>query len=95
MYIVIKSDEASHLESKIHKVMACLGEIVDALHNAKHVSHMPEEYRHSGFDTRSEQHRYPMEDRTRMTHEPYYPPRDGYHDPYRERDFEDRGRGRY
>lgn len=92
MYIIIKEDKAQELETKLHKMKACLTEIVDCLHEAKRIHHMPEEYRHSGFDTASEHH-YGVEDRRRMGHDPYYSPHDDYR---RDRDFEDRGRrGRY
>ena len=90
MFLIIKEDKAHDIETKIHKMKACLGEIVDCLHEAKRISYMPEEYRSAGYNTHSER-RHEIEDRRRMEYDdPYYPPRDSYDIG---RDFDDRGRG--
>lgn len=92
MYLIIKSDKAEHIETKLHKLGACISDIIDMLHEGKRISHMPEEYgEHSrgGYPMRSMHEDQPM-------HEPrpgeygYYAPTERYpHSDYA------RGRGRY
>lgn len=95
MYLVIKSDKAERMETKLHQLGSCISDIVDMLHEGKHISRMPEDYsEHSrgGYAMRSMHEDHPM-------HEPrpgeygYYAPTERY--PRNEDINYARGRGRY